>query len=95
MQLGGDPQQLSDLSSFLSRKTGERYLRDIIAIIVEAAGDVQYNLQDRHLRMLAQITASAQQETAKRWFAGFASMAEAGVTVEETLLGIGTFQGNR
>jgi hypothetical protein len=97
MQLGGAPQQLSDLSSFLSQKTGERYLRDIIAIIVEAAGDVQYNLRDRYPRMLAQITVSAQQETAKRWFTGFASMAEAGVTtaVEETLLGIGTFQGNR
>jgi hypothetical protein len=97
MQFGGAPQQLSDLSSFLSQKTGERYLRDIIAITVEAVGDVQYNLRDRYPRMLSQLTDSAQQETAKRWFTGFASMAEAGVTtaVEETLLGIGTFQGNR
>ena len=44
--------------------------------------------------MLAQL-GSAEQETAKRWFVGFAAMAEAGVcsAVEETLLGIGTFQG--
>lgn len=97
MQLVGLPQNLGDLNSFLSRKTGERYLRDIIAIIVEATGDVQYNLRDRYPQMLSQLTAAAQQEAAKRWFTGFASMAEAGVTtaVEETLLGIGTFQGNR
>jgi hypothetical protein len=97
MQLVGLPQHLSDLNSFLSQKTGERYLRDIMAIIVEATGDVQYNLRDRYPRMLSQLTAAAQQETAKRWFTGFASMAEAGTTtaVEETLLGLGTFQGNR
>lgn len=97
MQFAGLPQNLGDLNGFLSRKTGERYLRDIIAIIVEAAGDVQYNLRDRYPRMLSQLTDAAHQETARRWFTGFSSMAEAGVTtaVEETLLGIGTFQGNR
>lgn len=97
MQCAGAPTQLSDLNSFLSAKTGERYLRDIIAITVEAAGDVQYQLRGRYPRMLAQLTSATQQDTAKRWFTGFASMAEAGVTtaVEETLLGIGAFQGNR
>jgi hypothetical protein len=96
MHLAGLPQHLGDLNSFLSEKTADRYLRDIIAITVEAAGDVQYNLRDRYPRVLSQLTAPLQ-ETAKRWFTGFASMAEAGVTtaVEETLLGIGTFQGNR
>jgi hypothetical protein len=46
--------------------------------------------------MLTQLL-PPQQEIAKRWFKGFATMAESGVTaaVEETLLGIGTFQGNR
>jgi hypothetical protein len=97
MQIGGAPLQLSDLGSFLSHKTGERYLRDIITIVVEATGDVQFNLRDRYSRMLAQLTDAGQQEAANRWFRGFASMAEAGVTsaVEETLLGIGSFQGNR
>lgn len=97
MQFASAPTRLSDLNSFLSAKTGERYLRDVIAITVEAAGDVQYQLRDRYPRMLAQLTGAAQQDTAKRWFTGFAAMAEAGVTtaVEETLLGIGTFQGNR
>ncbi len=96
MRLAGLPQNLGDLNSFLSERTGERYLRDIIAVVIEAAGDVQYNLRDRYPRDLAHLTPT-QQDTAKRWFAGFASMAEAGVTtaVEETLLGIGTFQGNR
>jgi hypothetical protein len=77
-------------------KNGERYLRDLIGVTVEAAGDVQYQLRDRYPRMLAALNPS-QQETARRWFRGFATMAEAGVTaaVEETLLGIGSFQGNR
>ena len=96
MQFRGTTPQLGDLGSFLSQKTAERYLRDVIAVIVEAAGDVQYRLRDRYPQMLLQLN-STQQETAKRWFTGFASMAEAGLTtaVEETLLGIGTFQGNR
>jgi hypothetical protein len=97
MQFAGAPQQLSDLSSFLSEKTGERYLRDLIGLTVEAAGDVQYQLRDRYPRMLAQLTSATLQETAQRWLTGFAAMAEAGVTtaVEETLLGIATFQGNK
>lgn len=96
MQLSGAPQALGDLRGFLSEKNGERYVRDLIAVTVEAAGDVQYELRDRYPRMLARL-GSSEQETAKRWFVGFAAMAEAGVTsaVEETLLGIGTFQGNR
>ncbi len=96
MQLSGTPQALGDLRGFLSEKNGERYLRDLIAVTVEAAGDVQYQLRERYPRMLALLN-SAEQETAKRWFIGFAAMAEAGVTsaVEETLLGIGSFQGNR
>ena len=56
MQLVGLPQNLGDLNSFLSQKTGERYLLDIIAIIVEATGDVQYNLRDRYPQMLSLVT---------------------------------------
>lgn len=79
-----------------AEKSGERYLRDLIGITVEAAGDVQYQLRDRYARMLATLNAG-QQDTARRWFKGFGAMAESGVTaaVEETLLGIGSFQSNR
>ncbi len=96
MQKSGAPQALGDLRGFLSEKTGERYLRDLIAVAVEAAGDIQYDLRERYPRVVARID-SAARDTAKRWFVGFAAMAEAGVTaaVEETLLGIGSFQGNR
>ncbi len=96
MQFSGAPQALGDLKGFLSEKNADRYVRDLIGVMVEAAGDVQYQLRARYPQMLAQLTAP-QQDTAKRWFKGFAAMAEAGVTtaVEETLLGIATFQGNR
>ena len=96
MNLSGVPQNLADLKSFLSERNAERYVRDVISVIVEASGDFQYKLRDRYGQMIGRLNAP-QQETAKRWFKGFAAMAEAGVssTVEETLLGIGTFQGNR
>jgi hypothetical protein len=94
-QLIGPPQQLGNIKSYLSAKTATRYIRDLITITVEAAGDAQYDLRDRYPQMLARLS-PAQQETAKRWFKGFASMAEAGVTtaVEETVLGIAQFQTN-
>ena len=75
---------------------GEVYLRDLIRVAVEAVGDSQFSLRQRYSRALSQLN-TAQQETARRWFTGFASMAEAGVAsaVEETLAGIVAFQGNR
>ncbi len=96
MNLSGVPQNLGDLKGFLSEKNAERYVRDVIGVIVEASGDFQYKLRDRYGQMIGRLNAQ-QLETAKRWFKGFAAMAEAGVTtaVEETLLGIGTFQGNK
>ncbi len=96
MNLSGIPKNLGDLKGFLSEKNAERYVRDVISVVVEATGDFQYKLRDRYGRMIAQLSA-AHQETAKRWFKGFAAMAEAGLSsaVEETLLGIGTFQGNK
>jgi hypothetical protein len=96
MNFSGVPQSLADLKGFLSEKNAERYVRDVISVMVEATGDFQYKLRDRYGQMLSRLNA-AQQETAKRWFKGFAAMAEAGLTsaVEETLLGIWTFQGNR
>jgi hypothetical protein len=95
MQLSGVPQQLSDLRTLFSERTGERFLRDLITVTVEAAGDVQYDLRDRFPQMASRLSAG-QVDTAKRWFKGFSTMAESGVTaaVEETLLGVAQFQTN-
>lgn len=95
MNFSGSAQTSADLQRALVPKTGERYLRDLITIIVEAAGDVQYQLRDRYHRMLTKLTAP-QQEVAKRWCKGFGAMAESGVltAVEETLLGIGQLRTN-
>jgi hypothetical protein len=95
MNFSGTAQTSADLQRALVPKTGERYIRDLITITVEAAGDVQYRLRDRFHQMLTKLTAP-QQEGAKRWCKGFAAMAESGVltAVEETLLGIGQFSTN-
>ncbi|MGA2410859.1 MAG: hypothetical protein ABSG46_10795 [Candidatus Binataceae bacterium] len=95
MQFSGTPQTPGDLKGSLASRSSDRYLRDLIGITLEAAGDVQFQLRDRYHRMLTHLTLP-QQEVAKRWFKGFASMAEAGVltAVEETLLGIGEFTTN-
>lgn len=77
------------------QRNADRYVRDLITVIVEAAGNVQYDLRDRLARALALFPA-ARHDAVMRWFGGFGAMAEAGVmaAVEETLRGIGQFQGN-
>lgn len=77
------------------QRDADRYVRDLITVIVEAAGNVQYGLRDRLARALALFPA-ARHDAVMRWFGGFGAMAEAGVmaAVEETLRGIGQFQGN-
>lgn len=79
----------------VSERNADRYVRDLITVIVEAAGNVQYGLRDRLARALALFPA-ARHDAVMRWFGGFGAMAEAGVmaAVEETLRGIGQFQGN-
>jgi hypothetical protein len=96
MQFQGEPKDLSDLKGMFTRREGERYVRDLINVIVEGTGNVQYRLRDRYHQLASQF-AGQQLDTAKRWFTGFGAMAEAGLTtaVEETLLGIGQFQVNR
>jgi hypothetical protein len=90
MNFSGMPQTSADLQRTLTPKSGERYLRDLITVTLEAAGDVQFELRDRYHQMLMKLTAP-QQDVAKRWCKGYAAMAESGVltAVEETLLGIG------
>jgi hypothetical protein len=96
MQFQGVPREIGDLKDSSSRREAERYVRDLINVIVEGTGNVQYGLRDRYHTMTSQFTGQ-QLETAKRWFVGFGAMAEAGLTtaVEETLLGIGQLRVNR
>ena len=79
----------------LPDKTARRYVCDLIELTVDAAGDLQYQLRERYQRMLTGLSA-VEGETARRWFKGFAAMAESGVTasVEETLLNVGQFAAN-
>lgn len=95
MNFSGSPQTPADLQRSLIAKSGDRYLRDVVTLTVEAAADVQFQLRDRYRQMLAKLP-SAEQEVAKRWFKGFAMMAESGVmtAVEETLLGLGQMTTN-
>jgi hypothetical protein len=95
MQLSSDLRQPVDLQTTLREKTGERFVRDMITITVEAAGDVQYDLRDRYPKMAIMLS-SSQLDTAKRWIRGFATMAESGVTsaVEESVLGVSQLQTN-
>ena len=95
MQLSGDPKRLGELRMLFGEKTSERFLRDIVAITVEAAVDVEYDLRSRYHRMAVMLS-PAQLDTAKRWMKGFATMAESGVTsaVEESVLGVSQLQTN-
>ena len=85
----GEP---SKLKGMFSMRTGERYIRDLIRLMVEAADDLRYGLRARHAFLLEQVGPAKQKYT--DWFKGFASMAEAAVTsaVEEACQGLSTFQ---
>ena len=85
----GEP---SKLKGMFSMRTGERYIRDLIRLMVEAADDLRYGLRARHAFLLEQVGPAKQKYT--DWFKGFASMAEAAVTsaVEEACQGLSIFQ---
>src|SRR5262249_22820935 len=87
---------LATLKDVVSDRTAERYVRDLIHLIVEAAADVRFDLRARYPQLLNTLPAGAPQATASKWFRGFASMAEAWVTstVEEACLGVAQFQTN-
>jgi len=70
MQFQGIPANVNDLTGLFSRRDAERYVRDLINVIVEGTGNVQYRLRDRYHLISSQFT-GAQLDTAKRWFTGF------------------------
>jgi hypothetical protein len=97
VQWGNLASDHASLKGYLSQKTGVAYLRDLIDLTVDAAGDVQYDLRKRYNRIATdtRLTA-AQKRVAARWFKGFGAMAEGAVTssVEEVVSGVASFQLN-
>jgi hypothetical protein len=87
---------LQGLKGILKERSGERYVRDLIRITVEVAGDARYKLRERYPLMLKEVESNDNQAKAERWFRGAGSMAESLVTsaVEEALLGVAQFQTN-
>jgi hypothetical protein len=94
-QLDGSAVSASNLRLPSTPHSGEGYVREIVAVIVEAVCDSQFALHERYHQMIARL-GTPRQEVAKRWIKGFAAMAESGVgaAVEETLLGISAFATN-
>jgi len=75
--------------------TAERYVRDLVRLMVEAADDARYDdLPKRYNATL--VLVGDKRSKYESWFKGFSSMAEAAVTsaVEEACLGVSTFQTN-
>jgi hypothetical protein len=101
-QLGALKSQLMEsgpevLKSLLSERKADRYVRDLIRVLLEVVGDIRYdNLRERYQALLSRVGDADTQAKATRWFRGIGSHAEAVVTsaVEEATLGVATFQTN-
>jgi hypothetical protein len=97
VQWGDAASDPASLKGYLTEKTGVAYLRDLIDLTVDAAGDVQYDLRKRYSGITTGTQLSAaQKQVATRWFKGFGAMAEAAVisSVEEVVSGVASFQLN-
>jgi hypothetical protein len=85
------------LKSVLSERKADRYVRDLIRVLLESVGDVRYrDLRTRYRTLLDGLGDDAVRDKAARWFRGVGSHAEAIVTsaVEEATLGVAQFQTN-
>ncbi|HKA54374.1 MAG TPA: hypothetical protein VKJ47_12000 [Candidatus Binatia bacterium] len=92
-----DLKQLGQAKALFSERTAERYVRDAIRLIVEAAGDVRYlGLKKRYDAMRDHMPNDEKKNKFTDWFRGFSSVAESTVTgaVEEACLGAAEFQTN-
>jgi hypothetical protein len=84
-----------DIIGFFSQKTGERYVRDLIRVGIEAMGNYVWKLADCY-NAIDKTPAIKNQAKAKAWFSGFSDYAESAVTaaVEQAAQGVSTFQSN-
>lgn len=90
-----DLQGVGQLKSLFAG-TAERYVRDLVRLMVEASDDARYNDLPQRYQAMLQLVGDAKRPKYESWFKGFSSMAEAAVTsaVEEACLGVSTFQTN-
>ena len=92
-----DLERMGQLKAVFSERNAERYVRDLVRLMVEAADDARYlDMKSRYAATLTLLDDDAQRTKCTSWFKGFASMAEAAVTssVEEACLGVSSFQTN-
>jgi hypothetical protein len=84
----------SEVRRFASHKTADQYIRDLIRITVESSCDELFGLRDRYEPLLDGTNDLAKQE--RRWFNGFASLAESTVmsAVEQAAQGVAAFSTN-
>lgn len=85
------------LKSALSERRADRYVRDLIRVLLEVVGDIRYDgLRERYQALLDRLEETEARPKAVRWFRGVGSQAEALVTsaVEEATLGLAQFQTN-
>jgi hypothetical protein len=101
-QLGDLTNRLLDsgpgaLKSALAERKADRYVRDLIRVLLEVVGDIRYDdLRGRYQALLDRLGETDAQKKAVRWFRGVGSQAEAVITsaVEEAALGVAQFQTN-
>jgi hypothetical protein len=101
-QLGALKSRLMDagpevLKSVLAERKADRYVRDLIRVMLEVVGDIRYDdLRERYRTLLGKVDDEEARAKATRWFRGVGSHAEAIVTsaVEEATLGVAQFQTN-
>lgn len=92
---GLDLDALGELRAVLTERTGERYVRDLVRLLVEAVDDVRYG--DLRGRVVAAgEKAQDRRDKLMQWFRGVSAVAESQVmsAVEQATLGVGTFQSN-
>jgi hypothetical protein len=82
------------LKGVFSQRTADRYIRDLIRVVIEAADDARYDLPKRY--DAARTLAKDRRDKYEDWFKGFSSMAEGAVTsaVEEACMGVASFETN-
>lgn len=84
----------AEFRGLVSRKSADQYVRDLIRVTGEAAGDAFFNLQARYATLNGSSFPDGQ--LCRAWFTGFASLAESTVTsaVETVMQGLGAFSTN-
>ena len=91
-----DLQNVGQLKALFSERTAERYVRDLIRVLVEAADNIRYDQLDKRYTAIHGFVPADKQTKFVDWFRGIASAAESAVmgAVEEAVLGVSEFQTN-